>query len=549
MMFRMTLGLSSRRMMDVKSNGKRGKKWWSRAACASAMLALSLATGCINQPAMLAPNKQKVIDRKVVEYPTGYSLVLMAENINAPTAMAFDADQGNILIAESGADGTEPHIFGYKLSDGSYFNVYPYARTVSFYPDGQNHLVMYGPIGGIVVHQGKIYVSHRDRELKGVITAIDYEGHSQTIVANLPAQGDYGVTDLAIGPNGRLYFGVGTATNSGVVGVDNWDAGWLKRFPDLHDVPFVPSGTQLLHLLGLRFDSLNPRAGLGGGATKAVTSGFQPFDVSNQTIVRGGDKPNGAIYSVNVDGGDQKVEASGLHNPRGLSFNEYGRLYITNDGMEMRGTRPIKDDKDSLIRVGFGTNYLWPDFTTDLQPVTKDEYQPPTDLIIRTGYDRVSFLIDHERSGIRPPDPSAVAGVFPSLSGAAKFDFVPASGPYKQFRSNAIVALDGDRAPFATSGQKLLNRVGFKIVRVDLDTKTVKDFIRNTEGVPASMQHFGTVALERPIDVKFGPDGSLYILDFGHMDNNGAIPRIYPKTGRLLKLMPVPENPTTQSGR
>ena len=34
-----------------------------------------------------------------------------------------------------------------------------------------------------------------------------------------------------------------------------------------------------------------------------------------------------------------------------LAINEFGRVYFTNDGMEMRGTRPIKDDPDSLLRL------------------------------------------------------------------------------------------------------------------------------------------------------------------------------------------------------
>jgi len=46
-----------------------------------------------------------------------------------------------------------------------------------------------------------------------LLTALDMRGGHTTIVAGLPARGDYGVTDLAFSPNnGRLYFGVGAAT-------------------------------------------------------------------------------------------------------------------------------------------------------------------------------------------------------------------------------------------------------------------------------------------------------------------------------------------------
>ena len=34
-----------------------------------------------------------------------------------------------------------------------------------------------------------------------------------------------------------MYFGQGEATNSGVVGEDNFKLGWLKTAPQFHDTP------------------------------------------------------------------------------------------------------------------------------------------------------------------------------------------------------------------------------------------------------------------------------------------------------------------------
>ena len=50
------------------------------------------------------------------------------------TAMAFDDAEGALLIAESGMNGSEPHIFGYHLKDGSYFDVYPFKRHCQSLP-------------------------------------------------------------------------------------------------------------------------------------------------------------------------------------------------------------------------------------------------------------------------------------------------------------------------------------------------------------------------------------------------------------------------------
>ena len=133
---------------------------------------------------------------------------------------------------------------------------------------------------------------------------------------------------------------------------------------------------------------------------------------------------------------------------------------------------------------------------------------------------------------------------FPSLSGAAKFDFVPESSAFKEFHGNAIVALAGDRAPFANSAKKLNGVVGYKVVRVDVDTKVQRDFIHNTKGVPASRSGDDD-ALERPIDVKFGPDGAMYLLDFGQMRMTGGRERVTRGTGKLYKLAPLATPPTT----
>jgi glucose/arabinose dehydrogenase len=106
-----------------------------------------------------------------------------------------------------------------------------------------------------------------------------------------------------------------------------------------------------------------------------------------------------------------------------------------------------------------------------------------------------------------------------------------------------IVPLMGDRAPFATSGLKLLQPVGFKVVRVDPTSREVKvtDFIRNTKGKPASLLPGGQGLLERPIAVKFAPDGSMYVVDFGRMTvgKDGRI-KVKPGTGKILRLAALP---------
>ncbi len=505
----------------------------------AAGLILCLLGGCINQPGLLSPTARKPFDRSAVEYPSGFVLRPLLRGLNQPTAICFDADRNDLLVAESGIDGSEPHLFGYHLGpgpdDGKYFSLYPAKRTVSFFPTG---FVIYGPVGGMVVHHGRVYVSHRDRDGRGVITAFGYDGSHTTIVANLPAQGDYGVTDLCV-KQGRLYFGIGTATNSGVVGLDNYDAGWLRHHPDVHDQFYsFENPPRPLVSNGARFDTPNPRAGL-GQPDIVVTTPFQPFGHGSQSRIRPAAIPNGAVCSVPLDdGGDIQVLTTGLHDPRGLAVDEYSHIWATNDGMQLRGTRPILDDPDVLIDLVNNGYMGWPDVSTDGRNVTELP-PPPISMLLPSGYSEVTALINAAASGLHVA-PFKLAARFPSLSGAAKLAFVPATGPFAKFADSAVVALDGDRAPYASGGLKLLGFQGGKLVLVNLSDHRTRDFVFNTAGLPASRQPYGTVALERPCDVKFNPrDGVLYVLDFGQMENDTAVPHYHDGTGAVYTLEPA----------
>ena len=512
----------------------------SRNRQSAILLLLAVLAGCQAQPHVLPFEKQTPIDRSLITCPAGFVVQPFVRDLTAPTAMAWDAE-GSLLVAEGGSYSDEPRIVGFK-QDGSRFVVYPQGRHFPF-DIGRKIFRLYGPIGGMLVYKGLIYVSHRDEDGFGQITALDYKGGHRTIVAHLPAQGDFSVTDLAIDPRfDRLYFGVGAVTNSGVVGLDNWE--WVRDDPKVRDVPWPR-----LHLRGYRFDSYNPFSGIFGPADKAVTGPFQAFNNANETEIEGSRFPSAAIYSCSPEGGDARVEAHGVRCPRGIAFNG-SYFYFTNDGMTLRGTRPVRNDPDALLRLLPGQPwYGWPDYTTDLQPVWQDPYQPGPDVdISATGYKRVLFVIDREATNLDPKNQSIelqvpdahtmVKGVFSPLSGAAKLDFVPSSWPL-QYRNKAVVALSGDRAPFDTSGRPLVGPIGYKVVIVDTDRVQVSDFIRNTAGGPRSRIDPDNLNLiERPVDVKFGPDHTLYILDAGHMQIRDGREQYDAGSGQIFRLVP-----------
>ena len=511
-------------------------------------LTLLLTVGCKTSVTFIRPDQQPTLDRAVVDYPSNFDFKEYAQNLNCPTAICFDPD-GTMFVVEGGFDNQPLHIFG-RRADNSTIEIYPRGTRVPFI---NKPYKIYGPVGGIAANNGKLFVSHRDANDMGVITAFGYDGSHSTIVSEFPAQGEYGITDIAIHPgDGRLYFGVGPATNSGVVGIDDWSIGWMKKHPDACDVSPVD-----LKLYGLKFTSPNPFTGFFGSGDTAVTAPFQKFNTNDKTRIpkAPNGRANSCVYSISPSGGDLTLVAYGVRLPRGLGFTEGGAgPYATNDGMEMRGTRPIKDDPDAFIKVVEGMWGGFPDLTTVMTPVTEERYQPPSSLMSKTGYPDVNPLIDPENSNLPqkllPPRPfDLLKGSFAPMSGAAKFEFIPENSmiaPYRKFRGQAIVALAGDRAPFATSGQPLTNGpVGYKVVAVNIENKKVSDFIYNVRGLPASKIGRGALALERPCDVKLAPDGSLYVLDMGAYTMKDGKIRVSPHTGRIFKLTPIiePERP------
>ena len=99
----------------------------------------------------------------------------------------------------------------------------------------------------MLVYKGHIYVSHREKRPRPHHDARSQGRLQTTIAANLPAQGDYSVTDMVIDPApARLFFGVGSATNSGVGGLDNWE--WIQDRPAVHDVSWAPASSPRLSL-------------------------------------------------------------------------------------------------------------------------------------------------------------------------------------------------------------------------------------------------------------------------------------------------------------
>lgn len=439
------------------------------------------------------------VDSADIALPAGYRIEAVATGLTFPTGVAVD-ESGTPYVTESGY---------------SYGEAWTEPRLLRIEPDGRRSVVARGgrngPWNGVAYADGHFFVSEGGQLEGGRILRIERDGKVEVLVKGLPSMGDHHTNGPAIGPDGAVYFAQGVVTNSAIVGEDNAQFGWLKRFPTFHDIP-----CEDIRLAGVNYESKNP---LGEG--QATTGAYSPFGTptSPGQVIRGQIPCSGAIFKVAPRGGEIELIAWGLRNPYGLGFGPGGRLFVTENGYDDRGSRPLWGTPDLLWEVKRGAWYGWPDFSAGL-PLNADDFTPP-------GKERPELLLAAPPR--TPPRPTAVFGVHSSSNG---FDFStnPAFGHVGQ----AFVAQLGDETP--TTG-KALHPVGFKVVRVEIGRGVIEDFAvnRGERHGPASL--IGGGGLERPVAARFDPAGrALYVVDFGVLTHSKEGARPYKETGVLWKI-------------
>jgi glucose/arabinose dehydrogenase len=277
-----------------------------------------------------------------------------------------------------------------------------------------------------------------------------------------------------------------------VVGADNFAYEWLARYPEFHDVP-----ARDIILAGRNYEDRNV---LGNVMMTVRTGAYAAFGTETQAgqVIKGSPKCTGAILRCAPDGGELEVVAWGLRNPYGVAFHPDGRLFATEHGIDERGRRFIVGDPDDLYEIQYGAWYGWPDFAAG---VRLDDVRWGTG-----GRDRDPVLAEHP-----DPDPPKPVVTFEPHSGANGLAF--SNDPCFGFVGNAFVALFGDLAPITTHHQAA--PAGFKVVRLDPEAREVMDFaVNRISGPQSKLPHLG---FERPSHCAFGPDGALYVVDWGEI--------------------------------
>ena len=420
----------------------------------------------------------------------GYRIEPVIVGLTFPTGIAFDRE-GRPCVVESG------YAYGERFTTPRLLRLEGDGTLATLAEGGQN-----GPWTGVDWHDGAFYVAEGGALEGGRLLRIGEDGAIEALIEDLPSLGDHHTNGPRVGPDGAVYFGIGTATNSGVVGEDSHAFGWLERSPRFHDVP----GADVV-LAGENFETEDVLAGKG----RARTGAYVPFGTETRAgeRVAGSVRCTGSVLRVAARGGEPELVAWGLRNPFGLAFDAQGALWVTDNGYDARGSRPVWGSADFLWRVERGTWYGWPDFVGGI-PVTDERFDPPH------GPAPGFVLAEHPQ---KPPTPAARFGCHSSADG---FDFSrdEAFGHVGE----AFVALFGDQTPVTS---KVLGPVGFKVVRVEPASGAIEDFAVNRAGPGPASAHGGG-GLERPIAARFDREGrALWVVDFGVLEMHGqkAVPR------------------------
>ncbi len=468
----------------------------------------------------------------IVRLPPGYRIEKVVDKLTYPTSITWD-DQGRMYVAEAG---------------GAFFEEPPPARILRIENGRATEVAnldekgITASVTGLVWHNGAFYFTHRAQDFTGAVSRMTMDGRVELLISGIiDSQTDHQPNDIRVGPDGRMYFTSGAGGNSGVMGADMTP--FVLKNPGTH--------TTVCHdvvLLGKNFHIVNYLTEKKGDI--ALTGAFVPLGTPTQPgqVIKGRTKCGGAILSFDPNNPEASLRpyAWGFRNVIGLAWGANGQMYATQNGYDVTAPRPVNDTAEPTYFVREDAWYGVPDFSAAFEPLTDPKFEAPGRLYAPVSIngqpvkEKLGFVIDHQASGLTAPDKKLILGLHPHNSSPSKPDVAPAS--WGDMAEMLFVPEWGDATWFTNPLKNV--PVGNRIVMIDpRDPGRVQPFVTNAQPGPASSQGAALMGIERPFDVKFGPDGAMYIVDYGQAFINlaqiaeGNLPYEFPpETGIIWKV-------------
>jgi len=480
--------------------------------------------------------------------PDGFKVSVFAKNLNFPTAVAFRGEREHfqVFVLESGHGLPSPCNDETSVKVGGVFSpTNPFTPDILVFNESGHKIA--GPVakptpngGGLLPHGpsidiafehgfegGRLFVTDSNQAIRtpgsqnnsSRISIVDLgTGMVVPFITGLPT-GDHPAEQLAF--RGEwIYWSQGSTTNSGVVGRDNGNG------TNQHDIP-----CQDIVLSDNVFDS--------GGGVK--TSGYSDFGSQRpgaHVPAHEGriDKAcDGAILRAKRHSANPQATIEpfswGYRNPYGIRFAPEdhalkGRLFVTENGEDERGARPANNAPDRLQIAeqrsdGTPDYHGWPDRFGFL-----DSTQALFNPVGGPGDDNAAAVIGKPVLpvlGFPPQPPVSPVAIEPADVAVVGLDFVPhgfVGGPVH--RGAALIAREGDfgfskgnGSPEAGHDIELVN---FSAPGEPLRIRQSR-FASNTTGDQAFTD--GIRGINRPVDLKFGPDDCAYLVDYGAVRDFG----------------------------
>ncbi len=494
--------------------------------------------------------------------PSGFEVSVFAKGLNFPTAVAFRGARGRfeVFVLESGhglpsrCNDETSAVVGGELSATN-----PFTPDILVFDQSGNRLrgplakpttsgaglQPHGPAIDIAFENGfaggRLFATDSNQAIRAtptnpsaqnnssrIVTINPETGHVTPFITGLPT-GDHPAEQITF-KDGHIYWSQGSTTNSGVVGHDN--GGGANQ----QDIP-----CQDIKLSDNVFKSVSPPPPFGDSHTH-FTSGYSPHGVDNSgktirafTGALHHGVCDGAILRARLDARhpENTIEpfSWGYRNPYGIRFAPddhalQGGLFVTENGEDERGARPTNNSPDRLQlaqqnRDGSPDYHGWPDrfgFLDSTQAVFNPVGGP--------GDDDPAAVVGKPVQPVLafPPQPiTAPLALEPADVAIVGLDFVPDSfvgGPVK--RGAALAGREGD---FGFSKANGTPEEGHDIQLIN--------FSRPGEPLRLQLQRFahnstfeqafvaGIRGINRPVDLKFGPDECAYLVDYGAVRDFG----------------------------